>query len=264
MKYGYFTKKSLLICLLGMLTISAGSCINIGEWWPRVEYKKTNKLDAPLAPGSILALENEVGSITIDGQDVVNCDVTATITVKAPTEEEAKELAEQIKIELEQDGNTLTVKTTKPRKKRRRPISIKFKITVPKQTTLQIGSDVGEIQVSNITENIKAQTDVGTISCKEISGDIDLKVDVGKVNVVYSKTAPASCNVNIKTDVGSIDITTPPECSAAVQANTEVGSITTDMPLTIKGRVGKKLQGTIGAGEGKLYLRTDVGSIRIR
>ena len=264
MKYGYFTKKSLLICLLGMLTISAGSCINIGGWWPRVEYKKTNKLDTPLAPGSILALENEVGSITIDGQDVTNCDVTATITVKAPTEEEAKELAEQIKIELEQDGNTLTVKTTKPRKKRRRSISINFKITVPKQTALQISGDVGEILTSNITENIKAQTDVGKISCKEISGDIDLKVDVGKVNVVYSKTASAACNVTIKTDVGSIDITTPPECSAVVQANTDVGSITTDMPLTIKGRVGKKLQGTIGAGEGKLNLKTDVGSIRIR
>ena len=263
MKYGYFTKKSLLICLLCMLTISTGSCINIGGW-SRVKYEKTNKLDAPLAPGSTLALENDVGSITIEGQDVVNCSVTATITVKAPSEEEAKELAEQIKIELEQDGNTLTVKITKPRKKRRRSISISFKIIAPKQTALQISSDVGEIQVSNITENIKAQTDVGKISCKEISGDIDLKVDVGKVNVVYSKTAQAACNVTIKTDVGSIDITTPPECSAAVHANTDVGSITTDMPLTIKGRVGKNLQGTVGAGEGKLYLRTDVGSIRIR
>ncbi len=264
MNYGYFTKKSLLICLLGMLTISTCSCINISGWWPRVEYKKINKLDAPLAPGSILALENEVGSITIDGQDVVNCDITAAITVKAPTEEEAKELAEQIKIELEQNGNTLTVKTTKPRKKRRRSISISFKIIAPKQTALQISSDVGEILISNITENIKAQTDVGKISCKEISGDIDLRVDVGKVNVVYSKTASAACNVTIKTDVGSIDITTPPECSAVVQANTDVGSITTDMPLTIKGRVGKNLQGTIGDGEGKLYLKTDVGSIRIR
>jgi len=264
MKYGYFSKKLLLICLLGMLTISACSCVNIGDLWPRVEYKKTNKLDAPLAPGSILALENEVGSITIDGQDVKNCDVIAAITVKAPTEKEAKELAEQIKIELQQDGKTLTVKTTRPRKKRRRSISINFKIIVPKQTALQISGDVGEIQVSNITENIKAQTDVGKISCKEISGDIDLKVDVGKVNVVYSKTASAACNVTIRTDVGSIDITTPPECSAAVQANTDVGSITTDMPLTIKGRVGKNLQGKIGAGEGKLNLRTDVGSIRIR
>jgi hypothetical protein len=264
MKYDYFTKKSLLICLLGMLTISAGSCVNFGDWWPRVEYKKTNKLNAPLAPGSILALDNEVGSITIDGQDVFNCDVTATITVKAPTEKEAKELAEQTKIELEQDGNTLTVKTTRPRKKKRRSISINFKITVPKQTALQVSSDVGGIQVSNITESIKAKTDVGKIYCKGISGDIDLQTDVGKVNVVYTNTAPAACNVSITTDVGSIDITTPPECSAAVHANTDVGSITTDMPLTIKGRVSKNLQGTVGAGEGKLYLRTDVGSIRIR
>ncbi|MCP4612313.1 MAG: DUF4097 domain-containing protein [Planctomycetes bacterium] len=264
MKYGYFSKKLLLICLLGILTISVSSCVNIGDLWPRVEYKKTSKFDAPLAPGSILALENDVGSITIDGQDVTNCDVTAAITVKAPTEKEAKELVEQIKIELKQDGDTLTVKTTRPRRKRRRSISINFKITVPKQTALQISGDVGEIQVSNITENIKAQTDVGKISCKEISGDIDLKVDVGKVNVVYSKTASAACNVTIKTDVGSIDITTPPGCSASVQANTDVGSITTDMPLTIKGRVGKNLQGKIGAGEGKLNLRTDVGSIRIR
>ncbi|NQT00886.1 MAG: DUF4097 family beta strand repeat protein [Planctomycetes bacterium] len=263
MKYGYFTKKISLISLLCMLTISTGSCINI-DGWSRVEYEKTDKLDASLAPGSTLALENDVGSITIEGQDVTNCDVTATITVKAPTEKEAKELAEKVKIELVQNGNTLTVKTTKPRKKRRRSISISFNITVPKQTALQISSDVGEIRLSNITENIKAQTDVGKISCQEISGDIDLKVDVGKVNVVYSKTAPAACNVTIKTDVGSIDITTPPECSAAVQADTDVGSITTDMPLTIKGKVGKNLQGTIGAGEGKLYLKTDVGSIRIR
>ncbi len=263
MKYGYFTKKSLLICLLCMLTISTGSCINL-DGWSRVKYEKTNKLDAPLAPGSTLALENDVGSITIEGLDVANCNVTATITAKAPTEEEAKELAEQIKIELEQNGNTLTVKTTKPRKKRRRSISISFNITVPKQTALQISSDVGEIRISNITENIKAGTDVGKISCKEISGDINLKVDVGKVNVVYSKTAPAACNVTIKVDVGSIDLTTPPKCSAAVQANTDVGSITTDMPLTIKGKVGKNLRGTIGGGEGKLYLNTNVGSIRIR
>jgi hypothetical protein len=262
MKYSYFTKKILLICLLCMLTVTMGSCINIG--WTRAEYARTDKLDAPLSLGSTFALENDVGSITIEGLDVANCDATAIITVKAPTEEEAKDLAEKVKIELVQNGNTLTVKTTKPRTKRRRSISISFDITVPKQTALDIGSDVGEIRISNITENIKARTDVGKIFCKEISGDIDLQADVGKVNVVYSKTAPAACNVTIKTDVGSIDLTTPSECSAVVQADTDVGSITTDMPLTVKGKVGKNLRGTIGTGEGKLYLKTDVGSIRIR
>ena len=258
-----FTRIS-LVCLLCLLTTVTGCCINIDNFWPRAEYERTDELNAPLGPGSILALENSVGSITIDGRDVTECNVTAAICVKAPTEEEAQELAEQIKIELDRDGNTLTVRTEKPRTKKRRSISISFDITVPKQTALELESDVSNIQVSNITEKIKAKTDVGKITCKEISGDIDLRADVGTVKVVYSKTAPAACNATITTNVGGIDLTTPPNFSAAVDADTDVGSIRTDLPLTVKGKIGKSLHGTIGSAEGKLYLRTDVGSIRIR
>ena len=252
-----------LVCFLCLLTTMAGCCIDIGDW-PRAKYERTDKLNAPLATGSILALENSVGSITIDGLDVTECNVTAAITVKAPTDQEAKELADQIKIELDQDGETLTVKIQKPRTKKRRSIRISFNITVPKQTALELGCDVGNIQVSNITEKIEAKTDVGKITCKEISNDIDIKADVGTVKVVYSKTAPATCSISISTDVGGIDLTTPPNFSAAVDADTDVGSIRTDLPLTVRGKIGKSLHGTIGSGEGKLYLKTDVGSIRIR
>jgi len=157
MKYSYNIKKTSLICLLCLPTISISSCINVDGWF-RVEYEKTDKLDAPLAPGSALTLENDVGSVTIEGLDTANCTVDATVKAKAPTEEEAQELAEQVKIELEQNGSTLAVKITKPPKKRRRSISINFNITVPKQTALQVGSDVGEIRISNITEEIRVRT----------------------------------------------------------------------------------------------------------
>ncbi|MFZ2148275.1 MAG: hypothetical protein WAV28_13745, partial [Sedimentisphaerales bacterium] len=213
-----FTKVSLII-LICLPVVIAGCCINI-DGWPRAEYERTERLDAPLEPGSTLALENNVGSITVAGVNVNECNVIATISVKAPTEEEAQELAEQIKIELDRDGNTLTVKTEKPRTKKYRSISISFDITVPRQTVLELGCDVGKIRVSNITEKIKAQTDVGGISCKEISNDIDLKVDVGEVKVVYSKDAPAACSITISTDVGGIELTTPPDFSATVYAET--------------------------------------------
>ena len=257
-----FTKIS-LACLLCLLTTMVGCCIDISGW-PRAKYERTDKLNAPLALGSTLAVETDVGSINVTGLDVTDCNVIATITVKAPTEEEAKELADQIKIKLDQDGNTLTVRTEKPRTKKRRSISISFDITVPEQTVLELGSDVGKIRVSNITEKIKAKTNVGQITCKEISGDIDLKVDVGGVKVVYSKAAPAACSAVISTDVGSIELTTPPNFSATVYAETDVGSIRTDLPLTVRGKISKNLHGTIGAGEGELRLKTDVGSIRIR
>jgi hypothetical protein len=257
-----FTKVSLII-LICLPVVIAGCCINI-DGWPRAKYERTDRLEAPLEPGSTLALENNVGSITVAGVNVNECNVIATISVKAPTEEEAQELAEQIKMELDRDGNTLTVKTEKPRTKKYRSISISFDITVPRQTVLELGCDVGKIRVSNITEKIKAQTDVGGISCKEISNDIDLKVDVGEVKVVYSKDAPAACSITISTDVGGIELTTPPDFSATVYAETDVGSIKTDLPLTVRGKISKSLHGTIGTGEGELRLKADVGSIRIR
>ncbi len=261
MKKRHFVKVS-LICLFCLLTPMIG-CINISSW-SRAKYERTDQLNAHLAPGSILIAETDVGSITVTGLDVTDCNVTATICVKAPTDEEAQELADRIKIELERDGKTLTVKTEKPRVKKHRSISISFEIAVPKQTALELGSDVGNIQVSNITKEIKAETNVGKITCEEISGDIDVKADVGTIKIVYSKTAPAACSATISTDVGSIDLTTPPNCSAVVHAETDVGSITSDQPLTLTGKIGKNLNGTMGAGEGKLHLKTDVGSITIR
>lgn len=262
MKNGHFKKIS-LACLLCLLITTMGCYINIG-CWPRARFERTEQLSAPLASGSTLIAETDVGSITVTGLDVTDCNVTATICVKASTEEKAKELADQIKIELDRDGKTLMVKTKKPRAKRYCSISISFNITLPKQTNLQLESDVGEIRVSDITGEIKAGTDVGKITCKEISGDTDLKADVGNVKVVYSKTAPAVCSVNIATDVGSIDLTAPPNFSAVVHAETDVGSITSDQPLTLTGKIGKNLNGTMGAGEGKLHLKTDVGSIKIK
>jgi hypothetical protein len=253
-----------LVCLLCLLLFINGCFhIDIGGW-PRFKYERIDTLSAPLSPGSILIAGTDVGTIDVTGMNVTECNVIAEISVKAPTEEEAKEISDQIKITLEQSGETLKVKTIKPRERNRRSINISFNITVPNQTALELGSDVGDIKVINITERIEAQTDVGKITCKEISGDIDIRSDVGSVDVVYAKTAPTTRNMTITTDVGSIEITTPPDLSATVHAETDVGSIKTDMPLTVRGKIGKNLHGTIGAGEGKLNLKTDVGSITIR
>jgi hypothetical protein len=51
--------------------------------------------------------------------------------------------------------------------------------------------------------------------------------------------------------------------SATIEAGTSDGSIRTELPITIRGKVGKSLTGTVGDGEGSIYLRTSDGSITI-
>lgn len=264
MKKHYF-KKYVVPVLSFSLLIAAFSfgCGSIAESC-KAKYEKTEHLSAPLTPGKTLELENNVGEIIITGADVKDCDVTAAITAKAPTEEQAQKLAEEVRIKLQPQGNKLHIKVEQPDNKSKQSINIDFDITMPKETALQLSTDVGEIKIANTTKSIKAETDVGAVSCKEISGDIDIKTDVGEVTVLYSKTAPGACNANIKTDVGKIDFTAPPDLSAQVSFSTNIGSIETDLPLTINGMLGKNSSGTIGKGEGEVILKTDIGSIKIK
>lgn len=135
---------------------------------------------------------------------------------------------------------------------------------MPGQTALDLQTNVGELEVDNITEYIRAKTNVGKITCREITGRTDLTTNVGEVKVVYAKNAPAACHADISTSVGKIDFAGPDNLSAAFHASANVGSIETSLPLTVTGKIGKSLNGTVGAGEGKVTLEANVGSIKIR
>ena len=93
MRNGHFRKAS--IGLLMCMTLLLAGCSM------RAKYQRTVRLSAPLSPGSTFEAQTHNGSITTNGADVADCNMVATITARAATEEEARELAEQVEISLE-------------------------------------------------------------------------------------------------------------------------------------------------------------------
>ena len=268
--------------LLCLLIAAAGCCINIG-CLPQEKYQRTIQLSAPLSPGSNFATQTHNGSITITGADVADCNITATITARATTAEDAKKLAEQTKIKLESQADKLTAKIQEPVRLNNRSVSVNLDVTVPNRTGLELATYNGQMRITNITGQtngtthngnvtaerisgtIKLRTHNGSIVCREVSGDTQLKTHNGNVKVYYSKPAPFACNISLITYNGGIDLTTPLNFSGEVDASTHNGSIRTDLPITVVGKVSKnKLTGTIGMGQGKLHLETHNGSITIR
>ena len=252
-----------LTCLSCLIALLVGCCIDIDNALT-AKYKKTEILSLPIKGTNALYIETDIGSITITGADVTDCNIAAEITVRAGTKEKARELAEHVKIELEPAGDKLTIKAGRPDGLKKRSVTVDFKITAPRQLNLNCETDVGSINVSDMQGPIEASTDVGSITCRRVAADLDLKVNVGSIEVKYSDAAPAACNVKIATNVGSIDFAGPPQISAQLDASTNVGSIKTGQPVTVVGKLGKSIKGTIGSGEGKLHLRTNVGSIEIK
>lgn len=270
-------------CFLCLAMFLAGCTINLGGWAMRAKYERTVRLSAPLSPGSTFAAETHNGSITTNGADVADCDLTATIVARAATEEEARELAEKVEVSLEPSGNRLTVKIKKPTHLVNKSVSVSLDATVPDRTDLELRTHNGAVRVADITGHVNAtthngkvatervsgavvlETHNGAVTCTELSGDAKLKTHNGSVEAYYSETASSANDISIATYNGGIAFTAPPGLSARVDASTHNGSINTDLPITVSGKVSKRrLTGIIGSGQGRLHLETYNGSIRIQ
>jgi len=281
MKNHHFVKVS-LGCLLCLVMFSAG-CINIGSCAMQAKYQRTVQLSAPLSPGSTFEAQTHNGSITINGAESAECNMTATIVARAGTDEEALELAEQVNVTLVPSGSRLITKIDKPTQLINKSVSVSLDVDVPNKTDLELVTHNGAVDISDITGRLEAtthngkvtservsgttafETHNGSVTSEEISGSTQLKSHNGSIEVYYADTAPSVCDISIVTYNGGIELKTPPSFSATIDASTNNGSINTDLPITVSGKISKSsLKGTIGSGEGQLHLETHNGSIRIR
>jgi len=280
MKKNYTIVSALGLCSL--LAVS-GCVIEIGNW-PRAKYEKTISLQAPLESGSTVVAKTSYGSITVVGANTADCNVVATISVQAPTEEEAAEIAEKVNIHLETLGKTLTVRADKRHVKNNRSISISYQITVPMQTNIECASSYGSIELADTSGYVKAHTTYGSIDYDRINGQIQVDTTYGSVDcrkiisdeltvgstygnidIEYSDTAPAQIQANVSTTYGSIDFTAPTGFTGRVELATSYGSVKTELPIVVKGKISnKRIEGTIGEGSGNLSLKTTYGSISLR
>ena len=276
-------KRAALACSLCLLVIAAGCCINMGSCF-KARHKRTEQLSVPAEPGSTLIAETSFGKITITGANVTDCEVTAEISVQAPTKEEAQQIAEQVQVKLESTGKTLTLDVEKPKLKCNRSVGVSFEITVPKQTNIECETSFGKIKVSDIDGNVKAHTGFAAVEADDIQGAVQLETSYGRVscrritptellarssfgaiNIVCSPQTKPEINADIETSFGEIDFVAPPNYSGRVQLETSFGSIDTDLPLTVKGSLSEdKIKGSVGDGSGSIRLKTSFGSINLR
>lgn len=252
-----------LVAALVLVTLFVGCCVNVGNDY-RAKAQRTEDLTVAVSDATALDVRTNVGTITLESADVSEVRIDAEITVKAGTEEEAESLVEEVRIVADRSGRTLVVKAEKPSNFGRNQLAVNFRITAPPHLALDCTTNVGDIRITGFTDRVAARTDVGTIRCTDLRGDASLRTNVGDIQAVYATDAPAALTLSATTNVGDIDLTGAAQMSARLAANVNVGSISTDRPLTVSGQIKKSIKATIGDAEGNITLRTNVGSIHIR
>ncbi len=239
MKALHVKQQAMLALSIAAVLAATGCDFQMGNW-SQARYERTITTQRPLPAGSTLDVETSSGSIAVTGADVTDCDIVATVTAQAPTEEEAQELAEQVTIEAEPVGRTLKVRADKPRTGNNRSISVSYRIVVPRQTSIECVSSYGNLELADIEGTVSGRTSSGSVSIENIRGSVDLTSSYGSVTCErFSEGDPT-----LKTSSGKIAIAdaTFGRCDAV----TSYGSVT-----------GQSLQGEtihLGSSSGSIEL----------
>jgi DUF4097 and DUF4098 domain-containing protein YvlB len=180
---------------------------------------------------------------------------------------------------------------------------VRFVIQVPRASSYQfdsLKSASGDIQVTDVTGDIKAKAASGDITIQQVRGNVQVSAASGDIKItqvegtvtasaasgdvtatgiagtVSASTAsgdvdveltgvPSSGDMKFSSASGDVRVKAPAQLNAQVEMSTVSGSVKTDFPLTIEDldHHGKKAYGQVGTGAIKLKISTASGGVQL-
>ena len=231
-----------------------------------LERKSTVQRSFPLtANGSRrLDVDNLRGFIHVSGTSSAAIEMSAYETIRAATNGEMDEAAREVKLDISQTGNAVTLYVDgrwryRDWHDRDYKVAFDFDVKVPAGT---------ELELSTVTDgDVEAKNTSGDFDLKNVNGEIDL-VDVdgsGKVKTVngpirasFTRNPRGGCSFH--TVNGPIEIQMQPGLSADLRFKTFQGGVYTDFPVSAL----QRLAAAAVRKDGKfMYRSNDFQGVRI-
>ena len=200
------------------------------------------------------------GGISVTGWDRPEIRVEARIQTRAPTDAEATSIGSAIRIETS-GGN---VSAEGPETRDRRGWSVSYEVFAPRQIDLDLESVNGGLRVAGIGGDLELGTVNGGISLEDVTGDVRAHTTNGGVDVRLAERGWSGEGLELRTTNGGIALSLPADFSGHLVANTVHGGVDTDFPVTVQGRIGRRIDAVIGRGGPTVSLTTTNGGIHIR
>lgn len=169
-----------------------------------LEESKTLELDSeePI----ILTVNSDAGAVSITGGDVDTVEVKVVKTAYDSTQERADEEVKTIKYTVEQNGNSIVIKYEIPKSVNisNQINTVDFIVTVPNNTTADVETSFGEVQVTGLNGNVEINNDFGNITVSDIEGTVDVASNSSEIDL--SSVNAGTGNVTISTGFGKLSL----------------------------------------------------------
>lgn len=262
----------------------------------------TEEQDFTFAATGIASIHAETanGAIVLSATEIPEIKIHAVKTIKATTDEKAKEYAAEVVLKAEQEGDVLKVYYTQPKGWKQVQIDVSYTIQCPPALDLTIQTTNGNIEMLGPDKTVDANTTNGSIILTGGRGTLSLHTTNGNVKVekATGKIEASTTNGNVSVDMdvleenadlsttnggvhihvgkggapiragstnGSISVSLPADFNGQLDASTWNGSISSDFPVSMDKPSKTKLKGAIGqGGNSAIILHTTNGGVSIK
>jgi len=201
----------------------------------------------------------ENGGIEIIGADRKDILVISKIQAQAGSENEAKELASGIRIEMG-DG----IRADGPSTRWRSSWSVSYEIHVPRKISLDLTANNGGISIENVDGRLEFETNNGGISLTGVSGNVRGSTSNGGVDVVLTGDRWTGEGLDVRTTNGGVEMAIPTNYSAQLETGTVNGGMDIGFPITVQGRIDRRLTTQLGSGGPVVRVTTTNGGVSLR
>ena len=224
--------------------------------------------------GTEFEIENVNGSITVTGWDQAKIRIRAVKKVESGDDRAAREAMKQLRIEVKQTNDEVSVDTIYPKRGENGSFldlffgssvqaQVKYEINVPRNMDASIDTVNGSINLSDVAGEIELDTTNGKITVLRSSGSVDASTTNGAIAVELVSVAPGKA-MRFETTNGRITLSVPASLAAEINAATTNGSVRSDLPLTTSRYSRTSVKGTLNGGGPEIRLRTTNGGIDIK
>lgn len=218
----------------------------------------------PLEPGGELQVTNRDGSIEITATDDDRVHVRVERTVRAPTDEVAKNLLRELEIREDVGPGRVELQTARPD-----GIlvgvswELHYRVRAPRASTVRIRSSNGAVNVSGFSGRVIAASSNGVVTATGLAGGAEIRSTNGEVHAAFTHVGPDL--IEIRATNAGVRVQLPPDADANLLASSTNGVV------ELKGVVlqpmgeqsARRVRGRIGAGGTPIELSVTNDSITV-
>jgi hypothetical protein len=214
-----------------------------------------------LAPSGPIAIDGrQNGGISVKGWDQNQILVRARVQAGAPTAAEAQALGQQVRIET----SGAKIHATGPESRRDYHWDVSYEVFVPRRADLSLETHNGGIAIADVNGKIDFTALNGGVVLKRVGGAVRGSTTNGGLVIQLSGDRWDGDSMDVSTTNGGIIMSVPENYSARVETGTVNGSVNTEFPVTVQGRITKQLALNIGSGGAMVRAMTTNGGVQLK